>query len=109
MHSPGWIFDFEKNWRILGEYDTYAIRTFATPYFVTSATPLFVTSATPIFRTIATRTYATPKIYFGFVHIIFNFEYKKIRLEVVMVVVVEEVVDKEMTKVVEEVNRELVK
>ena len=46
------------------EYDTYAIRTFATPYFVTSATPLFVTSATPIFRTIATRTYATPKIYF---------------------------------------------
>ena len=50
--------------RILKEYDTYAIRTFATPYFVTSATPLFVTSATPIFRTIATRTYATPKIYF---------------------------------------------
>ena len=45
----------------LGEYDTYAIRTFATPYFVTSATPLFVTSATPFFRTIATLTFATPQ------------------------------------------------
>ena len=43
---------------------TYAIRTFATPFFVTSATPLFVTSATPFFRTIATRTFATPKNYF---------------------------------------------
>ena len=40
---------------------TIAIRTFATPFFVTSATPLFVTSATPFFRTIATRTFATPQ------------------------------------------------
>ena len=51
------------------------------------ATPLFVSSATPFFRSFATRTFATPK----------NLSF-----------LLEGVVDKEMAKLVEEVNKVLV-
>ena len=56
-----------------------AIRAFATPFFVSSATPFF--------RSFATRTFATPKNLF---------------------LILEGVVDKELAKLVEEVNEELV-
>ena len=70
--------------------------------------PLFVTSVTPIFGQLP-----PPKLTFDFFQIILKFEYQTIMLEVVMVLVVNEVidkeVDKEMTKVVVEVNKNLVK
>ena len=51
------------------------------------ATPLFVPSATPFFRSFATRTFATPKN---------------------LSLILEALVDKEVAKLVEEVNEELV-
>ena len=56
-----------------------AIRAFATSFFVSSATPFF--------RSFATRTFATPKNLF---------------------LILEGVVDKELAKLVEKVNEELV-
>ena len=51
------------------------------------ATPLFVPSATPFFRSFATQTFATPKN---------------------LSLILEALVDKEVAKLVEEVNEELV-
>ena len=65
----------------------YATRAFATPFFVAYATPLFVSSATPFFRSFATQTFATPKN---------------------LSLILEALVDKEVAKLVEEVNEELV-
>ena len=85
---------------------TYASRTFATSFVVTSRylPPPFCVICHPYFRTIE-----TPKLIFDFFQIIFKFEYQTIMLEVVMDLVVNEVidkeVDKEMTKVVEEINK----
>ena len=53
------------------------------------------------FQTIATWTFATPKKSFNF----FKFKYQENKFEVVMDVLVEELVDKEVAKVVEQVNR----
>ena len=53
------------------------------------------------FQTISTWTFATPKNSFYF----FEFKYQKNKFEVVMDVLVEELVDKEVAKVVEQVNR----
>ena len=66
---------------------TYATWAFATPFFVAYATPLFVSSATPFFRSFATQTFSTPKN---------------------LSLILEALVDKEVAKLVEEVNEELV-
>ena len=57
------------------------------PLFCVICHPLFVSSATPFFRSFATRTFATPKNLF---------------------LILEGVVDKELAKLVEKVNEELV-
>ena len=57
------------------------------PLFFVICHPLFVSSATPFFRSFATRTFATPKNLF---------------------LILEGVVDKELAKLVEKVNEELV-
>ena len=57
------------------------------PLFCVICHPLFVSFATPFFRSFATRTFATPKNLF---------------------LILEGVVDKELAKLVEKVNEELV-
>ena len=57
------------------------------PLFCVICHPLFVSSATPFFRSFATRTFATPKN---------------------LSLILEGVVDKELAKLVEKVNEELV-
>ena len=57
------------------------------PLFCVICHPLFVSSATPFFRSFATQTFATPKNLF---------------------LILEGVVDKELAKLVEKVNEELV-
>ena len=57
------------------------------PLFCVICHPLFVSSATPFFRSLATQTFATPKNLF---------------------LILEGVVDKELAKLVEKVNEELV-
>ena len=72
-----------------------------------------MSSATPFFRSFATQTFATPKNLSLNLEALVDKEVAKlveeINEELVMDVVVEGVVDKEVTKVVEEVNKELVK
>ena len=83
---------------------TLAVRSSATPYFVTSAA-LFFVHLPPHFFVHLPPVHLPPPF---FLKLSLGIKGQKIKLVVVMHVVVAEVVDKKVNKVVEEDNKELV-